>query len=1290
MLKSTYCGAIILLLFIEAFGQVPDLNFKRYTKRDGLSGNTVTAFAQTPDGFLWLGTSDGLNRFDGLDFKVFRHQPHDTTSLSDNVITALHVDYQGQLWIGTEHQGLLRYIPENESFERYNSAFGQNNTISHSYITSIKEDVNHQLWIGTIMGLNLYQPAENNFKRYLYETNLMLDQNSLQKLKVEGMTAAVLAKLQPLQDSIFINEVLFQSALEKQLDKKTLVTYQHAIYQHCHYQNNAAHIRVIEPDGQGNLWLAYDDGGLSHFNTYTYQLTHYDGLLHQALLKNNRIGALMYGQEQLLIGLNHGGLYQLNWRTNALTQLPLPKKTEGITALFEDRKSNIWVGHHAGIYLKRNGQERFDPYEIKSLYEWNAPTSAVNTVFQDHQGNIWIGVVQGGANQPLQHMPFDTFNSIKSSTLPLTKNCVSAVLEDQKGRLWVGYYTTGLDMWDPATQQLKHFAMNESDTTALGKGTVFSIFEDYQGTIWVGTYEGGLQAYVPESDRFVSYKHNPQDAQSISGNDVRGIVGDRQGNLWLAIHGGGVNKFNIASGKAARFHADYLNWENALGDDWVYTLLLGQAGKLWVGSVAGLSIMDLSTQTFQTFNTKNSALSHDKVRALHQDAQGIVWVGTEGGLNRFVPSTSTFTQPALPQYLTQQTITGITSEKNGQLWIATKYNLAKYHPQKNSVYTFSESDHFSPNEFFAGAYASGQDCKLYFGGFQGLLALQTSVLNMEGPEIPLALTGIWSNQQKNLLARSKKASQATTQLHHNENYITFKYTGINFTNAKHIRYAYQLAGFDKDWIYANSNREATYANLPHGQYAFMLKASVGYGQWGPPKILYRFNIKAPWWYSYTAFIIYGVVLVMAIACYRWLLLSKERARSHQKLAQIDRSYQKEFEAIKAKYYADMAQNLKAPFSLIKGPLQKLIGENSDISQKTRLAYFKLIDQNARKAVQLIEQLSDVSTIDAAIAPLQVASYDIGRYCQQIVAAYELKATRCQVSLNYKQKGDTENTHFDVDKLEKILSALLSHTLQCIPTQGKISVALFVCNGQAVPQRFSGFNTAEERQYATIVIEHSGLPKLPFFDTSPTKSLPEQDVLHSYYPIALVKQLVNIHSGAFAVSFEAGNTQYHVCIPVSIDAFLPSQLIALPDIAAKIKNMASAINENPAGGHAAEITNSSLNNWPESFQEKPGFIIQLYEIVDSQLADVQFGPEKLAECMNLSRSQLYKKVKTFTNLSVSIFIRNRRLSKSLSLLRSSAYSISEIAYAVGFNDPGYFAKCFKEMYGKSPTEFVQTN
>jgi len=1275
-------ASILFFVSYALVGQTATLNFKRYSKKNGLSSNDVTAFAQTPDGYMWIGTTNGLNRFNGLEYETFRKEPENKTSLTDNHITALLVDHNGVLWVGTESGGLLKYMAEKESFVQYKHNFSDANSLSNSYVTSIREDINNRLWVGTVMGLNLYVPEDDNFKRYFYEISVMIDDRSFSKLREKAVPKNILTKLEVLKDSVFANQEVFRASLKNLLQNEKLTIDINEIYRSSNTWEKATNIRDLESDSNGNLWLVYEKGGVSKFNVRTYQISTINGL-------DDKIGDIFFHKGYVYIGLLNGEVFKIDIHQDTVTKLDLAIDVEGIETIFKDAEDNFWIGHYYGLSVVDGQGKEAESLEIDPSEKWGVPTSAIKTFFQDNQNNFWIGIVQGGITQVLNNQPFNTFNSHKLSQIPLTKDPITAVLEDSKGRLWFGYYNTGIDIWDPKTETVTHFRHKKDDPSSLGQGSVFSIFEDQGGTIWIGSYQGGLQEYNPETQNFNSYPHDPNNKESISGNDVRSIREDSQGNLWLAVHGGGLNKFNKTTKKATRFYADFLNWENSLINNWLNDLEIDGDDQIWITSVAGLTRFNPKTKTFKTFNTVNSDLTHDNIRSIHLDARNQLWLATDNGLNCFNIVDEKFVQHPYFDDLKNSAILGVVTDLDDNLWVSTKYNLLYLDTAFFHMDIYKESEDFASNEFFYDAFELGANGSIYLGGFQGLLAVHPNKIKTSVSNIPLVLTQVLVNaqQEQRLNIEPQEDGRKFANFEHDQNYIKFSYMGINFEQANQLEYAYKLEGYDRDWNYVKKNREAIYSNIPKGEYSFLVKVSNGHNVWTLPQNLMQFKIQAPWWNTNLARALYVLCGLLLFVLIRKLIIAKEQAKNELKLQELQKRILQEFDALKVKFYAGISQDLETPFNLLRRPLEKLIADKGVLTDTKRITYFKLINKNAAKVIRLIEQLSDISAFDTKLMPLQVSQNDVVKYCQLVINSFNFRAEKKNIDLFFESDKHALNVYFDVNKMEKILYYLISHEIQNTVPYGQIKVVL--TSGHLTGKNTKDFvpSASEHPSHVNIQIKSTPVKGVSKFNKSQNFES-ETEMVDTNYAIALGKQLTLLHLGQFNLYVSKNEIKYNLCLPVTKETFRPEQIVQVSDLPERMLNFANSLNSDQLEDTLDQGFWSTQTVYNSNSQEESPFLILLYEVIDAQMGNNQFGPDLLAEYMNLSRSQLYKKVKALTNLSVSIVIRNRRLLKSLALLSHTELTISEIAYTMGFNDPAYYTRCFKKRYGKSPKEFIK--
>ncbi len=454
----------------------------------GLSSNNQRCIIQDKEGFIWIGTGDGLNRFDGRTFKVYRKIQDDTSSLRSNIINCLYTDSKGILWVGTFQGGLSRYDKEKDNFYTYTTSINDTTALLSSEITAIAEDKFHRLWVGTNShGLHLFNPKINGFTHYLI---------------VQG----------------------------KQPDSTTIAS-------------NV--INRIAVDNEV-LWLAYNTGILTALNTSNMSFKHYklfDVLSHETA--DFSVNSLVVDNNLIWISTWSKGIWIFD-KTTGECKPYTKEKSKYINFVFKDNKNRLWYSPESKGLILIDGRNEVH-YQFDDFDRYSLSSNSLSNIFQDKQGNLWLASKQGDLNYFILDNPFYTWYKNPNSIQGLTNNLITTVIEDSKRRIWVGYQDGGIDILDAKNIKPK-IHINGDQSTGLGLGAVMYIYESKNGAIWVGKYLDGLKKYNDLTKSFSSYQHRENDEESIAGNDVRYISEDSHGNLWIAIHGGGVDIFNPHTG----------------------------------------------------------------------------------------------------------------------------------------------------------------------------------------------------------------------------------------------------------------------------------------------------------------------------------------------------------------------------------------------------------------------------------------------------------------------------------------------------------------------------------------------------------------------------------------------------------------------------------------------------------------------------------------------------------------------------------------------------------------------
>lgn len=1441
--KNKWLLLAILFVFTcpSSFGQYKDLKFKRFSNEAGLSNSSFTCFAQTPDGFLWVGTTDGLNRFDGYSFKVYRNNPEDTLSISDNHISTLFVDHKGDLWVGTKNNGLNRYTSKTDNFISYKSKIYDSKTLTNHYITSITEDADQNLWVGTIMGLNLYNQENEAFIRYFYELAVSMNAQTIDSLKARKVPAFVISAASKLVNTEFKNERALFRAFGTHLSEEELEQYKMLILKYSRLQATADHIRALEADANGNIWIGYDKEGLGYFNPKTNKLNVYQHNDNRSTgISGNEVMSLAIDHGDLWVGTRDGKLCKWSAKTDQFTHYQLPGKSYNIESIAVDSRGTVWVGDDYGLCRFDKEEKRFYRYQNQENNKYSLSATAVKQIFEDIHNDIWVGCSQGGINLTLGNLPFQHLKYHPNSTGSLTKTSVSSVMEDSRGNIWVGYYTMGVDVLNPQNNKITHFFHDPGDSSSLGKGTVFEIFEDSDANVWIGTYEGGLQMFDKSQNRFITYKHSPDNLQSIGGNDIRDIAEDEKGNLWLAIHGQGIDVFDRKTRTVIkRYKADYLDWQNSLSNDWVYTVHIDKNQNVWVGSVFGLSLLKRGADNFVSYTKENRNISHNHVRSILEDGKGNIWIGTENGLNLFDKKTTQFISYYCKDGLPNNTIHGILEDEQHKLWISTNHGLSRLDPAKGLFENYNILDGLQSNEFYPGAFCKGKSGSLYFGGINGLSIFNPKEIKKDSSDVSIKFTGLSLFNKsvepgKGVLINSLDQT-AEISLNHDQNIITLSFVGLDFKKPEKIQYAYKLEGFDKNWNYVGDKREATYTNLDPGVYTFKVKAANSSGIWSKNARELKISISPPFWRTLPAYALYSIILVALIYYYKHTAVAKERLKNQIELQKLEAQKTHELDVLKLKFFTSISHEFRTPLTLILDPVSRLISEGDTLKPDEKRSYYNILQENSQRLLKLVNQVLDMSEIDAGCMPLAVSRQDIVQFCRAIRNTFSHHARQHETALSFSSNTDAAAVYFDSDVLEKILINLISNAFKFTPKSGTIHIQLLITNHAhpGLPETFK--HTALNSQFArlTITDNGSGIPErylTKIFERFFKVDNPHINEKGSGIGLALTKQLIERHYGTIDVQSKEGEgSEFTLWLPVSKESYAPKEivkaqaslekksldvpreempwetdkddvelstrkLLGLPsiliiedsnDLRKYIslhlqkeyiiyeadngeKGFKIALEVNPdliitdvmmAGINGLDVCRKIKNNTDtshipvvlltarssddyeleglktgasdyiskpfnmlllkarvkniiesrQSIQDKLShdpdfepldialhslpdqmFFKELVNVIHENISDESLSPDKLASMMNLSRSQLYRKVKGLTGLSVSILIRNLRLSKACKLLKSQALTISEVAYEVGFSDPGYFTKCFKEMYSHPPSEHLKNS
>ena len=776
-----------------------DLKFTHLTTNDGLSQGYVTAILQDRRGFMWFATRDGLNRYDGNAFMVYKNNPNDPGSLSSNFIQDLMEDDHGDLWIAT-NTGVNKFDPTTERVTRYLHEPNNPHSVGGAYVVSIAQDRHGYLWFGTdASGLDKFDPATQTFTHY----------------RNDGDGQFVGRITQVIADSH--GEIWF--AGERGLFHLTPATGQ--ISRPPATRNGFSAENLYE-DEAGSLWMVT--------NSPIVELVKYD---QAGRVAKYPLGARAAG---VLASTTNGGSVN--------------------SKLVADGQNGLWVPSSEGLYYFDRRTERFTyRFQHDETNPHSLDSNAILSVYQDRGGVLWVGTENAGLNiLNFRQEEFGYHGHRPGDPNSLSPGRVKAIYREPNGVLWVGLFPRALDRLDPNTGQITHYVPHPGDANTLSEGTnVDSIYKDAAGYLWLGGGGCGLDRFDERTGRFKHYRHNPDDPNSLLSDNVFTIYGDRNGHMWVGQQNG-ISRFDAARDGFINYRPVPNNPDSLA--NWVWVIYQDRSGTLWLGTFGGaLTRFDDKAKTFVTYPPD----SHDPRRlngagitTIHEDRTGTLWVGGFDGLYRFDRQNGAFTRYTENQGLPSSTIRCIREDGVGRLWLSTQKGISRFDPQRETFRNYDVTDGLQSNEFSDGCY-QGTDGEIFFGGSNGFNAFFPENVRDNPYVPPVVITSFTIFNKpvpidaKSVLAKAISYADSLT-LSYRDNIFSFEFAALSYANSQKNRYRYKLEGLEPGWNDVGSKqRLATYTNLDPGKYVFRVQGSNSDGVWNEEGVSLPIVITPPWW-----------------------------------------------------------------------------------------------------------------------------------------------------------------------------------------------------------------------------------------------------------------------------------------------------------------------------------------------------------------------------------------------------------------------------------------------------------
>ncbi|MEP2025239.1 MAG: two-component regulator propeller domain-containing protein [Reichenbachiella sp.] len=923
-LKIVLFLAISIQLIYSAhsqnFSTKKEHNLYQFSTENGLSQGNIYQIYKDRDGFVWIVSEYGLNRFDGYSFNVFKHDIEDSTSISDNNVWCITEDSKSVIWVGTNLGGLCKYNKEQGNFTRYMNDENDPNSLSQNTVEVIFEDSNEKLWIGTHWGLNIFDHNTELFQRIL--------------------------KMHDIENSLLDNRIY--SILETK-NKEIWVGTTNGI---SVFSLEGEHIRNISAasnnqipfgrvtnlllDENEDIWASVDGEGLLRIDQDKSEITLYASDPSDLnSLANNYIRSLLVDEQGMLwIGMDGFGFQVWDRSSDTFIQALQnsnfePDQIEKVYEIYEDDNYNLWFGSYGhGVFVLNNNSNNFTHY----------------------------------------HRSYNGKNS-------LSNNSVLAVCEGDDGRVWLGTDGGGINVFNPKNESFEIMVEDENENESKAGKVVKSLLLDTEGNFWVGTYNDGLAVKWKGSQEFEFFR---SDNSGLTHNNVWALAEDGLNNIWIGTLGGGLNKFDPKTKKIERYPTDF-DHDSTLSGVNVSALLVTENGDVWMGTVGhGINVLTPSTgksKIFMSDKSDPSQLSHNEIRYLHQSKSGDVWIGTTHGLNRFNDTDQAFTKFYESDGLPSNVIKGIVEDEEGIFWISTNNGVSKFIIESGQFTNFNKSDGLQGKEFNYNASILASDGTIYLGGINGFNHFNPKEVlsNTFQPNILYTKFLLFNRPveiKQNGPLKQEINQTNELELKYDEYIFSIEFAADEYLFPKKNEYQYMLEGFEPDWNFVGTSRMATYTNLPAGDYRFLVRATNNAGVWSNNVRALNITVHPPWWHTKTAYTVFAaisILLILAIVRLRTSYLLAQEVRLRRLVNKRTKQLEEKNERITMQ--AEELNAFNDSLNALNENLEKTVIERTNelISKNKKLSDYAFLNaHNLRAPVANIKGLIQLLDFDLTI------------------------------------------------------------------------------------------------------------------------------------------------------------------------------------------------------------------------------------------------------------------------------------------------------------------------------------
>jgi signal transduction histidine kinase/ligand-binding sensor domain-containing protein/DNA-binding response OmpR family regulator len=993
---GVYLSFLIIQIFgVSLFSQVtPPITptkIRHISSSDGLSQVSINALVKDKDGFTWIGTQDGLNRFDGSNIIQFRYEENNPNSLCGNFINTLFIDDKERIWIGTDNRGFCYYDTQKGIFVKPNLNKKYTSVINSGIVTDIDQDSSGAIWINTMNYglLKLNASTTNSFTG----------------------------------DFISIDNGKFTTTT----------------------------LHITEDQ---NIWIGTETGTI--FNARLNDGLNKPNLLVVANnLINGTVNCFITDDQNIWIGTDEG-LWSLSKRTKVLSFFDLNTITTKKTSRYRiydlafSLNDELWVASDSGLYRLQNKNKNGKFTKVSIYKKGKDNIISHNTIYSilPDLNTLWVGT-----SNKLDIFSFKKpeFNNITTQSNHKLNNSIVFSIYKQMNNLWIGT-TGGLNLI--ANDSIYYFEEKSSNPFSISNNIIRSIIPDAKDNLWIATKKGisiiDLNRFNPNKPIFNCIHSNSNNANSLSDDNTRDILIDSKKQVWITTNGKGVNRFtgDIRKNKITfqQFKHDPNN-TNTISSNLVHCIKEDAKGNMWIGTQFGLDRITFTSNDYTHFKVKRfksnplnpNSISGNAINSIFFDKNGIMWIGTRYGLNKYHEKNETFSSFHLSDGLPNEVINSIQEDESNNLWLGTNKGLVCFNKNNEKITTLYVNDGIADNEFNSLASYIDSKGKMYFGGIKGLTTFYPPDILAKQKPVDVIISEIYKSESRNtksnnfnIRKRLHFASHADKPiaLRYNDFPLYIKYASPEYGPFNKPEYYYKLDYTNHEWNYLGDRNEIQFLNLSSGSHSLLLAGGQNGEVWHNKAYELQLKISPPWWKSVWAYLIYSLLFLSLI--YTFYLFSLRRKLAFQENKRLI-----ELDELKTKLFNNITHELRTPLTVIMGMTESIIDGMTKEQLKRFQTKFDILSKNNKKLLFLINQMLDLSKIESGNMQLNLVQDDIIPYIRVNLDSFHSLANKKNIDLIYYDEINRIIMDFDPEKITIIISNLISNAIKFTDEKGKI-------------------------------------------------------------------------------------------------------------------------------------------------------------------------------------------------------------------------------------------------------------